>query len=182
MADRTFLAGEESSAVDTYDFKRLLADRSEGVASLERGPGIDGTVVVVGSLVALSSEGSSALVTYRGQPGSTALRAQTTVSLDSSQIGLPVVLAFEDANPARPIVIGCVRKELTPHLRERPDSVQIDADGDRLMVSAKEQLVLRCGNASITLTKAGKIIIEGAYVSNRSSGVLRLRGASVQIN
>jgi hypothetical protein len=43
-------------------------------------------------------------------------------------------------------------------------------------------VVLRCGKASITLTKAGKIIIDGAYVSHRSSGVLRLRGGSVQIN
>jgi hypothetical protein len=42
--------------------------------------------------------------------------------------------------------------------------------------------VLKCGNASITLTKAGKILVEGTYVSNRSSGVMRIKGGSVQIN
>jgi hypothetical protein len=51
-----------------------------------------------------------------------------------------------------------------------------------MIVGAKEQLVLRCGKASITLTKAGKVLIQGAYVSNRSSGVLRLKGGSVNIN
>jgi len=49
-------------------------------------------------------------------------------------------------------------------------------------VSAKEQLVLRCGKASITLTKAGKIVIDGAYISCRSSGVYRIKGGSVQLN
>ena len=60
--------------------------------------------------------------------------------------------------------------------------VEVDADGERLMVSAKEQLVLRCGKASITLTKEGKVLIQGAYVSSRSSGVNRIKGGSVQLN
>ncbi len=46
----------------------------------------------------------------------------------------------------------------------------------------QDQIVLRCGKASITLTKEGKVILQGAYVSNQSSGVLRLKGGSVQIN
>ena len=33
-----------------------------------------------------------------------------------------------------------------------------------------------------SLTKAGKVLIHGAYVSNRSSGVMRIKGGSVQIN
>jgi hypothetical protein len=32
------------------------------------------------------------------------------------------------------------------------------------------------------LTSAGKVMIQGAYLSNRSSGVLRIKGGSVQIN
>lgn len=51
-----------------------------------------------------------------------------------------------------------------------------------MIVSAKEQLVLRCGKASITLTKAGKVLIKGSYVLSRSSGVNRIKGGSVQLN
>ena len=51
-----------------------------------------------------------------------------------------------------------------------------------MLLTAKEQIVLRCGKASITLTSAGKVIVQGAYLSNRSSGVLRLKGGSVQLN
>ena len=55
-------------------------------------------------------------------------------------------------------------------------------DGERLIFRANEEIVLRCGKASITLTKAGKIILRGAYVLSRSSGVNRIKGGSVQIN
>ncbi len=67
-------------------------------------------------------------------------------------------------------------------LTDSPAQVEVDADGQRLVVSAKEQLVLRCGKASITLTKAGKVTIEGSYVSSRSTGVNRVKGGSVQLN
>ena len=67
-------------------------------------------------------------------------------------------------------------------LAEAPAQVEVDADGERMIVSAKEQLVLRCGKASITLTKAGKVLIQGSYVSSRSTGVNRVKGGSVQLN
>jgi hypothetical protein len=60
--------------------------------------------------------------------------------------------------------------------------VEVDADGERMTVTAKEELVLRCGEASITLTKAGKVLIRGTYVSSRSSGVNRIKGGAVHIN
>ena len=42
--------------------------------------------------------------------------------------------------------------------------------------------MLRCGKASITLTKAGKVLIEGTYLLNRSSGVNRIKGGSAPIS
>ena len=55
-------------------------------------------------------------------------------------------------------------------------------DGDRLTLSAEREIVLKCGKSSITLTRAGKVILKGAYVSTHSTGVNRLKGGSVQIN
>ena len=42
--------------------------------------------------------------------------------------------------------------------------------------------MLRCGQASLTLTRAGKILLSGTYVLSHSSGVNRVKGGSVQIN
>ena len=55
-------------------------------------------------------------------------------------------------------------------------------DGERLVFTAEREIVLRCGNASITLTRAGKVLITGEYVLTRARGVNRIRGGSVQIN
>ena len=51
-----------------------------------------------------------------------------------------------------------------------------------LVVSAEKELVFRCGQASITLTRAGKVLLRGTYPSSRSSGANRIKGGSVQIN
>lgn len=52
-----------------------------------------------------------------------------------------------------------VRDEGWP-LAEHPCPVEVDADSKRLLVSAKEQVVLRFGKASITLTTAGKALVQ----------------------
>ena len=62
------------------------------------------------------------------------------------------------------------------------DEPEAEAVPDRLELVARREIVLRCGNASITLTRAGKIILRGTYVLSRSSGVNKIKGGSVQIN
>jgi hypothetical protein len=89
---------------------------------------------------------------------------------------------FEGGDPFSPIVMGVLRDGDGWPLPEQPGQVEVDADGERLIVSAREQVVIRCGKASITLTKAGKVLIQGAYVLSRSSGVNRIKGGSVQLN
>jgi len=117
-----------------------------------------------------------------GRPGTIAVRARSVVDLHGAHIGRQVVLMFENADPARPIVIGVLRGAQGWPLPNAPAQVEVDADGERMLVSAKDELVLRCGKASITLTRAGKVLIQGSYVSSRSTGVNRVKGGSVQLN
>ncbi|WP_295399610.1 DUF6484 domain-containing protein [uncultured Thiocystis sp.] len=138
--------------------------------------------VVVGEIVAMTNEGRTPLVLYPGQPGTAALPARTVVDLHGAHIGHNVALMFEEGNPGKPIVMGMLREHAGWPLPERPGQVEVDADGERLLITAQEQLVLRCGKASITLTKAGKVLIQGDYVLSRSAGVNRVKGGSVQLN
>jgi hypothetical protein len=140
---------------------------------------IDG--VLTGVLIGFKDGGAAPLVIFPGQPQTAAVPARTTVDLHGAHIGRQVVLMFDGGEPTRPIVLGCIRGESTA-LAEKPGQVEVDVDGERLLISAKEQLVLRCGKASITLTKSGKVLIQGAYVSSRSTGVNRIKGGSVQLN
>jgi hypothetical protein len=138
--------------------------------------------VIVGELIGVTDEGRIPLVLYPGQPGTAALRARTVVDLHGPHIGRSIVLMFEGANPSRPIIMGVLREGEGWPLDQKPGQVEVDADGERMIVSAKEQLVLRCGKTSITLTKAGKVLIKGSYLLSRSSGVNRIKGGSVQLN
>jgi hypothetical protein len=138
--------------------------------------------VTIGELLAIADDGKSPLVIYPGQPGTAALRARAVLDLHGAHIGQSVVLQFEGGDPTLPIVIGVLRQSEGWPLEERPAQVEVDADGERMIVRAKEQLELRCGKASITLTRAGKVLIQGSYVLTRSTGVNRVKGGAVQIN
>jgi hypothetical protein len=137
---------------------------------------------VIGVLIGFQDEGRTPLVIFPGQDGNTAVAARAMQDVHGSHIGREVLLVFENADPRRPIIAGCMQRADGWPLAMQTGQVEVEADGERMIVSAKEQLVLRCGRASITLTKAGKVLIHGDYVSSRSSGLVRIRGGAVQIN
>ena len=140
---------------------------------------IDG--VLVGRLVGFQ-DGDTPFVTFPRQPSSAAVAARAAVDVRCEHIGGEVVLMFEEGDPWRPLIVGRLRKSGEWPFAERPGQLEVDADGQRLIIDAKEEITFRCGKASITLTKAGKVLIRGAYLLTHSSGVNRIRGGSVQIN
>jgi hypothetical protein len=139
---------------------------------------------VIGVLIGFQDEGRTPLVIFPGQSADAAVPARCTQDLHAAHIGREVVLLFEDADQRhrRPIIVGCIQRSDPRTLLPQPGSVEVEADGERMILSANHELVLRCGKASITLTKTGKVLIHGTYVSNRSSGVMRIKGGSVQLN
>jgi hypothetical protein len=84
------------------------------------------------------------------------------------------------------IMTGALTKPLGWHTpaqaSNRLQHARIDVDGEQLIFSADKEIVLKCGKVSITLTRAGKIILGGTYLSGCSSGVNRIKGGSVQID
>ena len=61
----------------------------------------------------------------------------------------------------RPIVLGVIHERpvavaMPPEGAERPQLVSVHVDDDSLVLSAERQIQLKCGEASITLTRAGK--------------------------
>lgn len=180
MNDRSTARGVLSNDSPSEELAQLLGAPLDTAASSHVHRRIGG--VLVGSLVGFADAGATALVTYRDQPGTAALPAHSIVNLDGAHIGRRLVLMFEEGDPCRPIIMGCLKESHVTAPSTSIEQVIVDADGDRLTVSAKDRIVLRCGKASITLTKEGKLILKGAYVSSQSTGVLRIKGGSVQIN
>src|SRR5262249_50850181 len=101
---------------------------------------VDGPVV--GRLWALDERGPG--VRFDGAPGGE-VPARSVVPLSSADIGWEVVLLFEQGAPPRPLVRGIVREP-------RCEPMRAEIDGEKLMFTAEREIVLRCGEASITLT------------------------------
>jgi hypothetical protein len=55
-------------------------------------------------------------------------------------------------------------------------------DGKRVELRGEDEIVLSCGQASITLRRNGRVLVHGTYIETRSKGVNRIKGGSVQIN
>lgn len=117
-------------------------------------------------------------------------RLTTTVAgllAEQSDIkGKPVLIAFVENDVKRPVVMDMIQDRIAPPDSEltvnRNELDDVHIDGETVTFDAKKEIVLRCGKSSITLTRAGKVLIRGAYLLNRSSGVNRIKGGSVQIN
>ena len=139
--------------------------------------------LVVGEVTAVSDLGVPS-VDYSGC-SSGPRPARTTAALTAEHVGRRVVLAFEDGHLHAPIVIGVLHEPLMGLIEAqgRPDAAhRAVVDGERLVLTAEKEIVLECGQASITLRKDGKVLIRGAHLLSRSSGPNRIKGASVQIN
>ena|ERR1051325_58603 len=102
--------------------------------------------------------------------------------------GREVLLVFDGADPERPIIVGLLAEplegliafEISGQQEDPPECAVID--GKRLTLEAQEEIILKCGEGSITLRKDGKIIIKGTHLLSRASGPNRIKGGSVQIN
>jgi hypothetical protein len=176
------------SANDTQAKAHAQAQaRQEPGAKLQVGPR-------VGWL--LASPPGSLLVDFEGNRLGP-LPARTIVPLAPEQFQQAiasrqgVVLMFENGEPSLPLIMGLVQTVsasplVDAILEDLPVQNLVEATVDGKLrvieIEGEEEIVLRCGEASITLRRNGKIVIRGSYVETRASGTNRIKGGSVQIN
>ena len=159
-----------------------------------------GAGVKVGCLAAGSQPGKL-VVDFEGNEAGP-LAARSLAALDEASIRAAlasrqqVVLLFENGDLRLPIVVGLLAPEpgaaLLGTLLRSPTAPSVvpapakpteaRVDGRRVVVEGAEEVVLRCGDASITLRRDGKVVLRGAYVETTAKGLNRIRGGSVKIN
>lgn len=165
--------------------------------------------IIIGGLTGIDDVGRP-LVKFGDMAESESLVALTTQEVSHKHIGRQVALLFANGETSQPVIVGLIQNPLTdilenfsisdsqtnnetpfPEVSEeqtqlmevsRDEEQQVVVDGKRVTIQGAEEITLKCGKASITLTKSGKILLRGTYLSNRSSGVNRIMGGSVQIN
>lgn len=149
-----------------------------------------------GRIVSWSRE-AGVRVDFTGNPGAP-LRASSTLRFTELELERavasqqPVLLLFEGGDVSRPVIVGLLFDEpwadagvVAPPIETRAapsGRVRAFRDGQEVLVEGAERVELRCGKARIILTRSGRIILRGTYISSQSSGVQRIRGGSVEIN
>jgi hypothetical protein len=165
---------------EPQEFQRLL-DQGSPEPRRQASTTVTPTFPVVGVFRGFS-QNEAPLVVLPSVVPNEILVAKATLSLRRDQIGAEVVVLCEEGDPRRPIIIGLLEdRRGIPSPSEAPGTTVI-ADDERYVISAEREIVLRCGDASITLTRAGKVIIKGNYILSRSTGYNKIKGAAVDIN
>lgn len=145
----------------------------------------------VGEIVKIS-EGGHAMVDYPGNPVGP-LEARSVINDPSNcninvQGSIPVLLFFENGDPTLPIVAGVIHDTLYPLAPSEEMTVSMERphdavlDGKKMILEAKEEIVLHCGKSSVTLKKDGKIVLKGTKIVSRASGTNKIKGSAVRIN
>lgn len=101
--------------------------------------------------------------------GETPLLARALVPVPATAAGRLAAVTMMDEEP---LILGLIQP-LVPEL---------DVDGETLVLEARQELSLRCGAASITMTADGRVTIRGTQLLSRSEGANRVQGATVQLN
>src|SRR5436190_13760684 len=177
--ETTVLEIENSSLLcDSSTLDQLLSKKAESNESSSEQPAIrGGASTFVGTLVGLTDTGVP-LVHFAPNRGEE-IPARSVCAVTQQDVGREAVLVLENGDLQKPIILGLLQSNVPKAV---PEPVNVSVDGEVVTFTARNEIVLRCGKASITLTRAGKILIRGAYLLSRSSGVNRIKGGSVQIN
>ncbi len=104
--------------------------------------------------------------------------AHSLVPLSPENTGAQVALSIGGAL-GQPLILGLVWNPAQEHEEAASD---VDPSPEHVELSAQEQLTLRCGKASLTLTADGQVLLHGSYIGSHATGTQRIKGAAVRIN
>jgi hypothetical protein len=132
-----------------------------------------------GPLVELDGRAGGPVRARVSSPGGASFRPAAAAGAALSR---PEVVLLIDPRPGRaPVLLG-VLQSLTAETPAGASELEARVDGRRVEIDGRDEIVLRCGPASITLRRNGRVLIRGVQVETRASGVNRIKGGSVAIN
>lgn len=160
---------------------------SAGLGLLAGGAGAPAAPGVRTATVCSAGGEGGLRVSYGADGSGVSFAARTTVGVSAADVGRSVVVALEEGDAARPIILGVLREAVLEPAEEvrllaRAGAPEVSVDGKRVYVEGEDEVVLRCGEASISLRKDGRVTIRGMEIVSRARGTHKVKGATVLIN
>lgn len=162
---------------------------AEHIAALSVAPPTQRTAELVLGTIAKVGSNHGVWIDYPDNPYQSPLAAICATSVVAADVGREVVLAFVQGDPAQPILMGLLRRHGTRNQAEAraavhaiTPAISATTEASHVCVEAAEAMTLKCGQASLTLNKDGRVIVRGTNVATYAEGTLRLRGSVVELN
>lgn len=144
--------------------------------------------------VAGTTPDGSALVDF---PGNVAgpLPARSSLTLEPASLARAAadrqgaILLFENGDPSLPLLVGLLQTPsstplidavLERSLEDVPKEARVD--GRKVVIEGRDEVVLRCGKATLTLRRDGQVLLRGVNIRTEAEEVQRIKGGKVQIN
>ena len=122
--------------------------------------------IIIGTLVGVDSHGQP-LINFPDNPHMNPLPAMTTLPVTVQLIGRQVALLFANGKLDKPVIMGLIHNPLheliasyeadtaeqdkdQTNIIPEPTLQNVTIDGKRIVFEGKEEVVIRCGDASIT--------------------------------
>ncbi|WP_146658935.1 DUF6484 domain-containing protein [Enhygromyxa salina] len=168
----------------------LVAHTLAGPADLRQG-------ATIGRIAGITTAGDLSVEFSGNESGPVRARRIGVIPDDmlrqAERSGSPVVLVFENGDPALPMVLSiCPVPDETPDQptlklsdpmpESTDDPLEVRVDGRRLILEGSEHIELRCGDASIELRADGTIKLRGRDIKSLARRRQRIAGGSVAIN
>jgi hypothetical protein len=175
----------DAHALDHYN--RAVSARIAPVRSIAADDLENGSPLSFGAIVGVDEDGG-VLVSL---DGNTTVRATLAMGADRARLEqamrqgeMAVLVALTNEGTRSHLLIGIVKPPARHRHWEGGDEalIRADVDGRRLHIQAQDEIVLQCGEASVTLRRNGKIIIKGIQIETAAAGTHRIKGGQVRIN
>jgi len=131
--------------------------------------------IALGRIHSVTAEGEVFVVV--SMLGEEPVRALSLCALSGEDAGRACAVQFVGGDKAHPCVLGCLIGG-----EAQGGAQELQADGQRLVIQADQEIELRCGESVIIMKRNGVIEIRGNYVTSQATATQRIRGGSVHVN
>jgi len=136
--------------------------------------------IVRGEVLSIRADASVLVVCEFGRVDKVLCNILETI--DGPQLRLAagdkVLIWLPESDEERGVVLGRIGRSHAPDIEPKTT----EETPDEIVIEAKKNLTLKCGEGSITLRKDGKILIKGKDLVSRAKRMNRIKGGSVTIN
>ncbi len=134
--------------------------------------------VFVASFVSFDDAGAPFVVV----PGviSQPKKADAICDMSNAKKGEQYGVMFKNGDAEYPTIMGKMQQQTVVAVPE--ETVQITEENQQLRITSKKEIHLQCGDSHLLLSPDGRVEIRGKTVVTHSTGLNKMRGASVKIN